>query len=43
MAMLEEVVLLDVPPWSFKVEVIRESDSVVLSELVVRAVFNLSS
>ena len=42
-AMLDETVLLVVPPWSFNVEVTMEFGSIVPSEVVVITVFNLSS
>lgn len=43
MAMLDEAVLLDVPPWSFNIDIIMESDSSVPLEVVVVEVFDLFS
>lgn len=42
-AMLDEAVFLDGPPWAFSVEVIMEFGSFVPSEVVVITVFNFSS
>ena len=42
-AMLDEAVLLDGPPWAFSLGVIMEFGSVVPSEVVVITVFNFSS
>lgn len=42
-AMLDEAVLLDGPPWAFSLEVIMEFGSVVPSEVVLITVFNFSS